>query len=303
MRFVRADDGTVWMGGEVQPADADADGVIEGPGGELLRQVVDDDACCWTSSTWIDRAGVAYQRYRLPATGACRFGPMKMPTLDPGGALMVQVGGGGRPRAVRVARAIGLAWISAPRLLCKLQMRQVADGELCADNLAWVRQTTKAVSLVEGAAISEGRPRADDEWVTLRYTWRFRNGDPVARFDATRHGEYAVSSRGWFRTPAGDVTRGHRTPSGRRWASVRGEGAVWLDEAVLYAFRGSPAEPSRPRHLNDDLSDNAVPNLRWELTQFWQSHAALVCSREAAFPKQFRRARVATHQTRRQRVP
>lgn len=274
MRVVTTLDDVSWYVGEI---DDGQDGLLEGPGPEHapLRQVVTDDVC-WYSSSWISENGLVYQRYRNPYSGEWMFSATKSITLDPSGAMMVQIGGVGKSKPTRLARAIGLAWILAPRVPWKLQIAQIKEGALCASNLGWVRQTKKQLRFSDVGEVAVPHPLDDDEWTNLVYVWCMPNGDPLERFDAAKHGQYKISARGWLATPSGDTTRGHRTPEGRLWASVANEGAIWMDCAVLYSFSGIPSFVAVARHQNGDVGDNDISNLIWDL----QPSALAVASRD-----------------------
>ena len=267
------------------------EGLLQGPPPSYpaLRQVVTDEIC-WYSATWISKAGDAYQRVRNVSSSEWVW-KEKAATIDESGAMMVLVGGAGVHAPMRLARAIGIAWVSAPLASGRLQIAIMSDGErpaaaVHADMLGWVPSATKSYRLVAPPVVQPDALSAlsalDDEgetWVPLRYVWRLPSGDPLERFDSRRHTPCFVSALGSFRTATGVPTKGHRTPSGRLWASVGEEGAIWIDRAVLCSFDSEPASPRTVVHINGAVGDNLVSNLEWgsdEASFALQSSEALV---------------------------
>lgn len=255
----------------------DADGVAAGPGGEEVRQVV-QDRIAWECSTWCSADGVVYDRFHDPFRDAFVWSAPKAVGVDATTGHFTTVVGHDTDlkRSVRLVRAIALAWLEPPRTGVKLQAAVLPGRPPVAANLVWARTGVRSVEAEGEREEPRARPNADDAWRPLRYAWRNLCGEVVARVDESARpaGErYEVSLRGWVRSPHGGAcTRGTRTPSGRRYASLVELGAVWIDEAVLASFAGDdegdaahdqgPPTATAVRHLNGDASDDAYANLR-----------------------------------------
>ena len=250
----------------------DADGVAAGPGGEELRQVV-QERIAWESSTWCSADGVVYDRVYDPFLDAFVWSAPKRVGVDPSTGHFTTIVGHDTDlkRGMRLVRAVALAWVEPPRTGVRLQAAPLPGLPPVASNLVWVRTGVRAF-VAEGAREEpRGRPPSDDSWRPLRYAWRGLCGEVVARVDESLRppGErYEVSLRGWVRSPHGGgvCTRGVRCPSGRRYASLVEFGAVWIDEAVVSSFEGDghseDGDAVRIDHLNGDVSDDAYANLR-----------------------------------------
>lgn len=257
MRFLRHGEIT-WSVGEIV---SDRDGVVQGPNGEELRQIVTDE-CFYASSTWISKEGTCYQRVRNPNSDW--IFNFKSCNVDHSGSLVIQIGGAGKFRTIKLIRAIALAWIDCPRLPFKLQAFLKENSPLCAENIFWAKQGTSNTLFETNNIINLVYPLDDDEWTVLKYTWRYPSGDPIFVFDSTKHGNYTISRRGWIKTPNLSVTKGHRSPTGRMWFGISNECAIWIDAAVLESFEGPCTRRCKVEHLNEDASDNVLENIRWK---------------------------------------
>ena len=267
-RLVRTPGGVELAGRAVE----DADGVAAGPGGEELRQVV-QDRIAWECSTWCSADGVVYDRVYDPFLDAFVWSAPKRVGVDPStGHFTTTVGHDtDLKRGMRLVRAVALAWVEPPRTGgVRLQAAPLPGLPPVASNLVWVRTGVRAF-VYEGAREEPvAFPPSNDSWRPLRYAWRGLCGEVVARVDESQRppGErYEVSLRGWVRSPHGSCTRGVRSPSGRRYASLVELGAVWIDEAVVCSFDDDDHSKNEDNavevdHLNADRSDDAYANLR-----------------------------------------
>ena len=99
-----------------RPLGADADGVETGPGGEELRQVV-QERIAWDCATWISRDGVAYDRCYDDVARRFVYSAPKAVGLDAATGHFTTVVGrdSDLKRQMRLVRAIAMAWLEPPR--------------------------------------------------------------------------------------------------------------------------------------------------------------------------------------------
>ena len=283
----------VELAGRLLPeeSESEGDGVEVGPGGEALRQLVQEQRLPWECSTWVSREGIVYDRSYDPCRNAFVWSAPKAPGLDPKtGHFSTTVGGWSSDlkRQMRLTRAIALAWVEPPRTTLRLQACVVPGApEPTAEHILWVRTGVRQFSY-EGVQRTEplAEPAATDVWAPLKYQWRSICGEVVRTLDEERdkpdepHGRYHVSMRGWVRSPhggpcgGGSCTRGVRCTNGRYYASVAGVGAFWVDEAVLHSFdsTNAPADGlvAQPVHENGAPGDSTLANLRWSTFRMTQ---------------------------------
>lgn len=257
------------------------DGVEVGPGGEAVRQVVQEQRIDWECQTWVSRDGAVYDRCFDPFLQSFVWTAAKCIGLEPSsGNFTTTVGrGSDLKRRLRLTRAIALAWVEPPRVGLKLQACVIPAREPTAENLVWVRTGVREFRY-EGVQPEEpGQPAATDVWRPLKYQWRSLCGEVLHQIDEERDKtdpatRYHVSARGWIRSPYTDkCTKGVRCTNGRYYASIVGVGAFWVDEAVLYSFeRTTPADGLvvRAVHANGVLYDSTLANLHWSTFQMTQ---------------------------------
>lgn len=283
----------VELAGRLLPEESEreGDGVEVGPGGEALRQIVQEQRLPWECGTWVSRHGVVYDRSYDPFRKTFVWSAPKATGVDPKtGHFLTTVGGcsSDLKRQMRLIRAIALAWVEPPRTALKLQACVVPNApEPTAEHIVWVRTGVRHFAY-EGVQCTEplAEPAATDVWAPLRYQWRSICGEVVRTLDEERdkpddaHGRYHVSMRGWVRSPHGGpcgggcCTRGVRCTNGRYYASIAGLGAFWIDEAVLYSFdaANAPADGlvAQAVHDNGAPGDSTLANLRWRTFRMTQ---------------------------------
>lgn len=239
------------------------DGVQVGPDGRTYRQVVTEGEV-WGSETWVSEDGTVYQRVFHPCEEEWEWRGPRPLTVNSQGGLLVRVGSGSESRTVRLCRAMAIAYVEPPPSCSPLHAVEIEEGEAHSSRVGWCRPGSRSF---ESAGVIRLRDAADSPppssaFVPLRYVWRSSAGDLLQRFDPTLHGSYAVCREGWIRSPyTGKRTRGTTSLGGRRWASIMGQGFVWLDAAVLTTFVGE-----REGHVpckRDVAGEACLDNLMW----------------------------------------
>ena len=235
--------------------------------GVALREVCTGDNA-WSSSTWISKEGVCYQKHFNPYRLAFEWhGPKSVGERN--GELYVSVGAVGRAKQIRLVRALALAFVSCPRVtFSDLHAALLFDGGFRAKSVGWIvagtahnhLQPTPSTTL---DASHTSQPLSTEEWAPLQYTWFDVSGEPVEHFSTEVYGAYHVSSRGWVRSPQGRCSRGARTPSGRHWHPIAGGVHIWIDEAVLRSFTSQPRRPHHVVHKRHGLESSDVEILEW----------------------------------------
>lgn len=263
MKIVATPSGVAHAGDVIRGWD---DGVQIGPLGEELR-VVPHAGYLFTHSAWCARDGTLYDRLYDPWARAFVWSDAKSIALHPQtDHFQASIGVGAGARTLRLVRIIALAWVEAPRSLTRLQACVLA-GACEAESIVWVRAGVREVTLVaQDPDPPPPPPRADEQWAPLRLVGRSTSRARTLRLAAPDG--YAVSARGWVRSPYGATTKGVRAPDQRLWVSLEDVGLVWVDEAVLCSFGHFPDEGcegyiATPVHANGDVADNTLTNLQW----------------------------------------
>jgi hypothetical protein len=256
-----------------------ADGVACGPEGEALRPIA-FPGTLYTWSTWISRDGTLYDRVYDPFCRAFAWSQSKSMCLDARAdttpAFQVCIGTGSAARVVRLARAIAMAWVEAPRSESKLQAvpcgRSGDDGAMV---VLWLRTGVRQFEVIGYDDVPEPipPPMPSSSWRPLSYAWHDASGRRAFALSGAAAASrrcYMISSDGWLYSPfSGASTRGIRAPDQRLWATIEDHGLVWMDVAVLCSFADAlPAvrDGARPvaMHVNGLVDDNRACNLRWE---------------------------------------
>lgn len=209
--------------------------------GRRIRQIV-VPSTLWSSSTWISEDGAAYQRVFDPFSHAWLWYGPKTCSHEARGGFKVSVGTSVDRTSMTLARAIALAWVDVPGDVGRnWHATQIAEGSLRAQTVGWVQAGTRVAGVAKACALAAAFPASNDVWVPLRYAWFSAAGELEREVDGSSG--YRVSQRGWLCSPSGAMTQGSRGPDGRRWAAVKNESHVWLDEAVLRSFTSNPPYP------------------------------------------------------------
>lgn len=215
------------------------DGVEEGPGGHMLREVPGGE---WDDQTWVSEDGRVFQRAYDPLGEAWAWSKARQVHMDADDALTVDLFAGSRRRRVRLARAIALAWLHCPDRSAAHAI--VFGGAIEARGVRWQAAGTLAVDGAPNGEWAEADCPADDgRWAPLAYAWTNANGDTVER--VRRDGLYRIHPSGWVRSHLCDrASMGHMTPDGHRWVAIQGSGLVRVDAAVAHTFGGRVPPPA-----------------------------------------------------------
>lgn len=213
------------------------DGVEEGPGGHMLREVPGGE---WDDQSWISEDGRVFQRTYDPLGEVWGWSKVRQVHMDADEALMVDLFVGVKRRRVRLARGIALAWLHCP---ARSAHAIVFGGSVEARNIRWQTAGTPPVDGAQNSVWAEPDPPDDARWQPLSYAWTNANADTVERLQGD--GLYLIHPSGWIRSLiCNRASMGHMTPDGHRWVAVQGGGLVRVDVAVAHTFGGNNVPPS-----------------------------------------------------------